>query len=268
MTVNGADDHSVSSDIGDTIEVVSLNLAHGRKTAANQMLVSGNTIKTNLDDTAAFFNHVAPDVIALQEVDAPSRWSGNFDHVQYLSDMSRYSYVVHGHHTDSWLSTYGTALLSRVPFTSPVSQSFSPSPPTATKGYVTAGLHLMVAGRNIPITVVSVHLDFSRKSVRDSQIQSLVDASASWHPTLIIMGDLNSEWDEKGSHVKALTEKLNLQPFEPDSKILGTYKQASGKRLDWILISSDLEFHDYRVLPDLLSDHLALYASIRLMEAK
>jgi endonuclease/exonuclease/phosphatase family metal-dependent hydrolase len=35
------------------------------------------------------------------------------------------------------------------------------------------------------------------------------------------------------------------------------------KRFDWILVSQELQFHDYATLPDVLSDHRAVVASVR-----
>jgi hypothetical protein len=64
------------------------------------------------------------------------------------------------------------------------------------------------------------------------------------------------------AHVRMLADKLNLRAFQPEARGLGTYKDSTGKRLDWILITQELEFVDYRVLPDVVADHLAVYAEI------
>ena len=97
----------------DVIRVLSLNVSHGRNTAPNQLLVSKEQTYLNLDKIAALLGEVAPDVVALQEADAPSRWSGDFDHVSYLAEESGFPCFVHGRHSTSWISRYGTALLSR-----------------------------------------------------------------------------------------------------------------------------------------------------------
>jgi endonuclease/exonuclease/phosphatase family metal-dependent hydrolase len=78
------------------------------------------------------------------------------------------------------------------------------------------------------------------------------------------MGDLNSRWDQKRSHVQQLAEQLELTAYEPQNDSLGTYKSTDGKRLDWILVSSNLVFSRYEVLPDIVSDHLAVYAELEL----
>jgi endonuclease/exonuclease/phosphatase family metal-dependent hydrolase len=54
---------------------------------------------------------------------------------------------------------------------------------------------------------------------------------------------------------------LDLQVFKPHAEGLSTYGDK-GARLDWILISSDLEFDNYYVIPDVVSDHYAVAADI------
>ena len=61
---------------------------------------------------------------------------------------------------------------------------------------------------------------------------------------------------------------LDLIAYDPHSDALGTYKKTDGRRLDWILVSRDLQFVEYRVLPDKLSDHLAVFAEVRVRPAE
>ena len=60
----------------DFVRVVTLNMAHGRKDGKNQMLLKGETIRGNLVELAALLDRAEADVIALQEADAESSWSG------------------------------------------------------------------------------------------------------------------------------------------------------------------------------------------------
>ena len=169
-----------------------------------------------------------------------------------------------GGHADTWLFTFGTALLSKTRMSDVESVSFPATPPTTTKGFVKAAIAWDVQGKIVLVTIVSVHLDFSRKSVRDKQIGILVEELKDVESHLIVMGDLNSRWDQKRSHVQQLSELLDLTVYEPQNDLLGTYKKTDGKRLDWILVSSDLTFSRYEVLPDIVSDHLAVYAEVGL----
>ena len=110
------------------------------------------------------------------------------------------------------------------------------------------------------IDIISVHLDFSRKSVRDTQIGEMLEIlSARKNPT-IILGDFNSEWLAETSVIKELTEKSRFITYKPEAANCNSYKD---KRLDWILITKDLEFVEYQVLSDTLSDHAMVVADIR-----
>ena len=247
----------------DTLDLLTLNVAHGRGTALNQILVSKDRHRKNLGDIASILIASGADIVALQEADGPSLWSGQFDHVAALSRTTDYKAFVHGYHADSWLFTYGAALLSRFPMTGTESRRFQPSWPTATKGYVRGE----VKWRNgddesgaRTITLVSVHLDFSRKQVREAQIAELVDDLDGLRTPLVIMGDFNAGWSVAESPVRMLARGLDLHVFSPTTGALGTYKDT--ERLDWILISHELVFVDYTVLPNIVSDHLAVAARI------
>jgi endonuclease/exonuclease/phosphatase family metal-dependent hydrolase len=247
---------------GETMSLLTLNASHGRKTAWNQMLVSTEQTRENLDAIADVLEETAADVVALQEADAPSRWSGKFDHVTYLRDRTSFNCSLLGEHADTWLYSFGTALLSRVAMENSRSVTFPSTPPTTTKGFVMTSVDWDDGSGAAPVTLVSVHLDFSRKSVRDMQTGILIDALREISGPFIVMGDLNSRWDQKRSHVRQLADELDLRVFEPDSDSLGTYKDEQGKRLDWILLSRALEFRRYEVLPGEISDHLAVFAEI------
>ena len=252
--------------VSESLKLLTLNVSHGRNTAVNQVLVGKERTYENLDRIAELLTVAAPDVVALQEADAPSRWSGGFDHVKYLAERANYPCVVHGLHSESWMSTFGTALLSRAELLEPASIQFVPSPPSARKGYVRAKLVWQTGIETRLITVVSVHFDFLSRKTRDSQVTEMVAGLSQIDGPLVVLGDVNSEWHASESHVQRLANELKLYAFEPDSDGLGSYKKSTGKRLDWILISRDLVFKNYKVLSDIVADHFAVYAEVTLRE--
>jgi hypothetical protein len=69
----------------------------------------------------------------------------------------------------------------------------------------------------------------------------------------------------KRPHVQQLAEGLDLTAYESQNDLLGTYKKTDGRRVDWILVSGNLTFSRYEVLPDIVSDHLAVYAELGLV---
>ena len=251
-----------------SIRAVTLNVAHGRKDGRNQMLLGEDTIRSNLLEVADFLDRSGADVIALQEVDAESKWSGQFNHLDFISDNSAYVCSYHGIHASGRMYDFGTALLAKRPFRDSFTHSFKPSWPTTTKGFSFAALNWNPSGA-LPepavVNFVSVHLDFSRRSVRRSQVEEMVAALSQIEGPMMMMGDFNTDWEAKESSLKSLAEQLNLSAFEPLAEGLSTYGKK-GARLDWILISDDLEFSDYSVLPEVMSDHYAVSAEIVLKD--
>ena len=75
------------------------------------------------------------------------------------------------------------------------------------------------------------------------------------------MGDFNCSW-EKGSALRVLAEALGLTAYRADAADLVTFPTTK-KRLDWILISKELEFVAYRAIPDIVSDHLGVVSEVR-----
>ncbi len=245
-----------------SLRVLTLNTAHGRKNNAHQILQKRPATRANLDDIAKILKRERPDIVALQETDGPSVWSGMFDHVEYLAQKADYPYSILGEHVKGKRNVYGTALLSTAPLQTPESIKFSPAPPTFSKGAVISTIQFP-GNHSIDIDVVSVHLDFARKSVRKRQAEELTDRLLSRERPLILMGDFNCEWTSGESTLPFLARTLNVKAYRPYAQDLTTYP-TSDRRLDWILISPELEFIDYHVFHDTMSDHLGVLSEIGL----
>lgn len=245
------------------LKLLTLNLAHGRKDSFNQLLVPNGTIVENLNDIAELLKKVGADVVALQEADGPSAWSGYFNHVDYLANAAGYPWDIYSAHVNGKRINFGTALLSKVPFKDTLSHDFPESPPTLRKGF-TLGQIEWQPDNNKPsifVDVLSVHLDFSRKNVREQQINDILRVLGSRTNPVIILGDFNSNWQTTDSVIRVLAKCSNAQVFEPNSINHGTYKQGK-HRLDWALLSEDLQFKQYQVLPDIVSDHRAIIVEV------
>jgi len=228
---------------------MTLNVAHGRGTAVHQSRLRKDEFETNLEAVARMLRREQPDVVALQEADGPSSWSGGFDHVLRLAERAGYPYRFRGRHVDIPELSYGAALLATRPLENPVSHRFAPSLPTPLKGFVVATVG--------DVDVVSVHLDFLREGVRRRQVAEMVAALRARGRPLILLGDFNEEW---GDTLRHLTDALELHAFAPGATDLATFQD---RRLDWVFLSCELEFVRYVVVPDVLSDHRAVVADVR-----
>jgi endonuclease/exonuclease/phosphatase family metal-dependent hydrolase len=248
------------------IRLATLNLAHGRGLGLNQLLQRASVTRQNLSRVSSLLLEIDADMVALQEADAPSWWSGEFDHVELLATEAGYPCYEHGVHAVTRMYAFGTALLSRTRFHDVLTHGFVPSPPTTNKGFVLGEFKWNPGGmlaEPLIVDVISVHLDFSRRKVRESQIAEMREQLEKLTPPVVILGDFNSDWQQDGSVLKQIAEQAGLVAWQPESEDLGTYN-GGDKRLDWILISQDLEFESYEVAAQEVSDHRAVVADIAL----
>ncbi|MHC4943447.1 MAG: endonuclease/exonuclease/phosphatase family protein [Planctomycetota bacterium] len=250
---------SADADKG-IFKLITLNMVHGRGQHPNRLLNDEETVRANLDAIAETIVQYDPDVVALQEADGPCFWSGEFDHVAYLSEASGLPHAIRGEHVGGMGLSYGTALLSRYPMKEYASFSFSIPPFALPKGFVSASL-VCPWFSSEEITFISVHLDPMRQSVRRHQVNEMIQQIAEIEGPILIMGDMNCDWSKEPT-LELLSEALNLHTHQPEASDIATFP-SNGRRLDWIFISKHMEFETYEVLPDVLSDHLAVYASIK-----
>ena len=243
------------------LRVLTVNLAHGRGTGLHQALQGADDAYRNLDAVESMISRESPDVVALQEADAPSAWSGRFDHVDYLARASGYGWGVHATHAKGVGLAYGTAVLSRLPLEDSGAVTFDRAAAALPKGFSIATLRWREAG--LDIDVVSVHLEPLRATVRRRQAEQLVSVLAGRQRPLVLMGDFNTDWDGSDGALRLLSDELGLTAYSPSADGMVTFPRL-GRRLDWILISRPLSFDGFRVLEDPVSDHRAVVAEIGL----
>jgi len=249
-------------DCRSQIRVMTLNLAHGRGEGLHQMLQSGVTAVRNLDRIRALLEREAPDLVAVQEADGPSFWSGGFDHVDYLAGSAALGQSVFAEHVSGPGLSYGTGLLARLPLSQPLAVTFDAVLAQPAKGFVIASFRWPDAeGRWVDIA--SVHLNPLSQKARQAQVQELVRLLRQRHRPLILMGDFNAEWQPPDSVLRRVGAELGLRAHRPEARDLISFPTLQ-RRLDWILISPELEFRGYRILSDAVSDHRPVVAELRL----
>ena len=169
-------------------------------------------------------------------------------------------YSIRGEHVNGLKLSYGTAILSKLPMEDPLSITFSPTPPSFPKGFVISTVTLTFAD-NRKLDIVSLHLDFLKKSSRKSQLDQIAQPLSLRINPLIVMGDFNCDWSGNEPTLRIFADKFDLKAYQPDTSVEPTHVTVK-KRLDWILIASELKFVSHKVLSDSLSDHRALVAEI------
>ena len=244
------------------LKVMTLNVAHGRGTGFHQALQSAGRVRDNLNAIARVLQAEAPDVVALQEADGPSFWSGRLDHIGYLAENAAFDQTVRGAHAERFGLSYGTALMSRVRLRQAEAITFDPALSPTPKGFVVSTISW--PGRaGLAVDVVSVHLEFSSERIRRQQAAELIDTLRLRKRPVIVMGDFNTEWQSPDSAVQLITRELALRAYRPEQAGLDTFP-ALGRRLDWILVSPEFEFRSYEVIPDAVSDHRGVAARLTL----
>lgn len=243
------------------LRIMTVNIAHGRGESFHQLLQGVTTTLANLDSIASLFRRSDADIVALQEADGPSFWSGNFSHIDYLADNGDFSQSVHGVHVDGLGLSYGTALIARLDLKDPQAVTFDPSLSPVPKGFVVSTVS-WPGSPGIDVDVVSLHLDFASEAIRKQQAAELIETLQERQRPVIIMGDFNTGWKEN-STVQHISEALALTAYRPGEAGLETFP-AFGERLDWILVSPGISFRSYQVIPDAVSDHRGVIAELEL----
>ena len=215
-------------------------------------------IRSNLDGVAGVLRRVGADIVGLQEADAPSWWSGGFDHVEYLGLRAEYEDRFLGMHRRIAQLQCGTALLSRRTLTDRFSTGLWSGALRPAKGFVVAAVE--VGGT--PVDVVSVHIDFASRGRRRIQLGRMAAELKRRGRPIVILGDLNCSWGREPT-LRELATRLDLVAFEPEADGLATFPQMKPRRrIDWILVSRGIEYKRYEVIANPLSDHRAVLADL------
>ncbi|MEM7582154.1 MAG: endonuclease/exonuclease/phosphatase family protein [Acidobacteriota bacterium] len=253
----------------DHLRLFSLNVAHARRNVPVKPYLGRRKALRNLDEIADTLKQLTPDVVALQEVDGPSTWSGNIDHVAKIAQKAGYHEHYRGDHNAFGFGRFnmasGTALMARQPLLDPASHRFAISW-RDTKGFVVASVAVPMWD-GLAIDVVSVHLDFLVPAVRRMQIRRMVETLSERQRPLVVLGDLNCCWQYEPASMELLVRELKLSAYRPDSRAPTYPAHRPRRRLDWILASPELDFSGYHTVHAPLSDHLVLVADLSLAAA-
>jgi endonuclease/exonuclease/phosphatase family metal-dependent hydrolase len=257
---------SAGSGQHDVLRVMTLNVAHGARAPVPPVFHKRATIERNLSDIAALLRETRPDVVALEELDRRSFFSAWIDHFDWISEESGLEHGVFGAHRDvprgSLAMRHGTALLSTLPLGDPESVAFRTSF-LDDKGLVVASIRPPALGGR-EVDVVAIHLDPFFEGTRRAHVRRTIAELRGRGPRpLVVMGDMNASWKEGAQSLGELARGLGLRPYlAPDAEDTYPAGRHPWRRIDWILVSGDLDFRGYRTLDAVVSDHRAVVAEI------
>lgn len=252
--------HPPSVNVRGALRVITLNLAHGRGDGLHQMLLSKAAIQRNLDGVAAVLRRDPAVIVGVQEADTDSFWSGRFNHVEYLARTAGFSQFAVGLQVQGMGLNYGVGVLSRIPLMDGTTYRFKARGLTANKGFVVCTFQ-WPGPEFSEVDFVVLHLDYLRDSTRKRQLAEVSVALKKRKHPLILVGDFNATWQDSEGLLPTFVRTMNLRVFEPDRTDLATFP-GNGQRLDWILVSEELELLRYENLRDKISDHSVVVAEI------
>jgi len=246
------------------LRVMTLNCAHGARSPVPPIFFGRRTLQRNLDAIGRVVAAERADVVALQEVDRRDFWSSRIDEVSRVAGAAGMGHAAFGAHVDARRlgMHHGTAVLSRARFTPRESVAFRTSV-VDDKGWVRVTAAPAQLG-GVEVDVVSVHLDPFTPWARRAQIDAMAAALGPGRRArpMIVMGDMNAPWGRGRGDVAHLARALGMHAYRPAAK-LDTYSAAHPwRRIDWILLSPELAFRSYEVVPARVSDHRGVVADV------
>jgi endonuclease/exonuclease/phosphatase family metal-dependent hydrolase len=218
----------------------------------------------DLDGTAAAIRALAPDIVALQEVDV--HWAARSKFVDQASALGerlgmqvRFApiYQLPGESTGEPMREFGVALLSRYPIvrsrndtlTRLSTQQQNPVP-APMPGLLEATIDV----QGTSVRVFNTHLDYrSDPHVRQQQVtEMLAHIGAPTVPTLVF-GDMNAEPD--APELQPLLHRLRDAWLAMDGPGFTYPADAPAKRIDYVLLSPRFRVRSASVPATRASDH-------------
>jgi len=258
--------------MGRSVKIVSLNIQHGWNSNRTMPLpIRRHNVLMNLDKIADLLNRYTPDIVLLQEVDRISPFSSKIDQLRYIA--SRVGYLHHAHGASSeWrvgqriVYAAGCGIMSRFPIVASENVKFDQSLPTLRKGFLVATLAISPGKK---LTVVSAHLPpFDILNIRSKRIQiERIAETLRGKSPVIIGGDLNMSLSILSRrNIRVLATRLNVRTHRAvlNSRLTTYPAHAPRRKIDWIFASPELSITDYTVLPERVSDHLAIGTTVAL----
>jgi endonuclease/exonuclease/phosphatase family metal-dependent hydrolase len=207
----------------------------------------------NLEATARTIEAQDPDVVVLQEVSRGWLVTSGVDEALWLSHRLEMPFVFGASARDG---LWGNAILSRAPIASSVVHTYA-----STQNLERGAIEVELEAETGSVWVFGTHLDNPQGAgeVRLEQVNQLLGYAEGKAPALI-MGDLNATPD---SDVLAAFAQAG---FRDPAAVLGpeAFTSSNGRRIDYILVTSDVTVDGIRIPDVWTSDHKPVAADLTL----
>lgn len=245
------------------LRLLTFNIAHARGLSLHQGLRTATQLRANLVKIAKLIQRLNADVVALQEIDQNSRWSGSFDHLAFLSEhtgLTHTAFGINNRRIGRYQLNYGNAILSRFPIAHTETVPFGPGK-IGEKGFVFAEIDL---GKRKRLPIFNVHMHHNSRPQRLRQVIRLMhyldeqglERAAHWSVSPIICGDFNnpSHWPDATSTLLGYFEQTNNYTLLP--KTGRTFPSPFPARaLDYFFLPQECQHPQVEIVRSMLSDH-------------
>jgi len=263
------------------LRVACYNIAHGRGVAESNWSGGSSAERLDrLDQIGRLLKEINADVVVLNEVDFDSSWSHSVNQAEYLAKAAGYPFRVEQRNLDFrilwWKWRFGNAILSKTPITK---AQVIDLPEYAAWEALLVGkkraVKCAVEFSGERHTIVGARLSHRSEGLRVRSAQMVVDAVDEQDGSFVIAGDMNStpagfpehHADGQGRNAIEVFDQSGLfsrQPetAPPEEQTLTFPSTEPRIVIDWIFITQESSFKDYRVLQSQLSDHLPVVADV------
>ena len=205
--------------------------------------------RANLNDLAGILSDF--DLVALQEADFGSLRSGFLNQTEYLAETAGFPYWSHQPNRKvAKVAASSNGLLSRLKPTEVLDFPL----PGRIRGRGVLWARYGEGANSLVVLVAHLSLGPQARAHQLGYITELLEG----HPNALLLGDLNTPIES--AELRNLFARTSLQP--PSAPPLTFPSWAPNRAIDHILASSSLRVDELRALPQLVSDHLPIAATI------
>lgn len=144
--------------------------------------------KIDLERIATVIAKENPDLVALQEIDHACQRSGNVDQAAELGHLLKMNHRF-GKFMNFQGGEYGMAVLSRFPIEKTIRHQLPPG----AEPRCALEIQVRPDGWQEPLSFIGIHNDWTKESLRVSQVTTLINALEKTKHPVILAGDFNAE---------------------------------------------------------------------------
>jgi endonuclease/exonuclease/phosphatase family metal-dependent hydrolase len=244
--------------------LLTFNIAHARGALpVHQGLRSEARIRANLLKIARLIHRLEADIVALQEIDENSRWSGSFDHLAFLrehSGLPHAAFGINNRRTGRYHLNYGNAILSRFPIVHVETVPFGPGR-IGEKGFVFVEVDL---GRRRRLPLCNIHMHHRSRLQRLRQVSRLMHfldeqrkhRAAHWCTPPLVCGDFNNpshKPDATATLLGYFEQSCNYSLLPKTGRTFPSLWPA--RTLDYVFLPEQCHEPKAEIVRSLLSDH-------------